>query len=161
MAKSVPSWPLLPLPDGSLWIGTVGAGLVHFVPGDDAPPQTRFRADRYEAREGEPVEVSWRGTDAWYDTPARELSYRWRLDGGRWSAAGAATSVTVAPPPGGHTFSVQAIDRFGNAEDPAATVAIEVSTAPAGLPWGLLAAGAAAAVAAGYVIGRRGRRRDS
>jgi ligand-binding sensor domain-containing protein len=152
-------WPLLPLDDGSLWIGTLGEGLVHLVPGDHTPPRTRFDADGYEGREGGPVTVSWRGTDAWFDTPAAELRYRWRLDRARWSPVSARTRVAISATPGHHIVAVQAIDRFGNAEDPPATVRLEVLAARSPFPWLPLLGAAVLLVAVGFWIGRRGRRR--
>lgn len=144
-------WPLLPLDDGSLWIGTLGAGLVHMEPRDHAPPRTRFSVDTYE---GSPVEISWTGSDAWYDTPSSDLRYRWRTDGGRWSPLTALTSVTLSLAPGDHTVEVQAIDRFGNAEDPPAKASVHVAT-PERFPYAIVAGAAAALVAVGFLIGRR------
>jgi streptogramin lyase len=144
-------WPLLPAADGSLWIGTLGAGLVHMEQRDHAPPRTRFKRGSYE---GAPVEVSWTGADAWYDTTAPDLRYRTRTDGGRWSALFAATSATLSLPPGEHSFEVQAIDRFGNAEDPPARVKIVVAE-PSRFPYPLAAAVAAALLALGFLVGRR------
>jgi streptogramin lyase len=151
-------WPLLPVEDGSLWIGTLGAGLLHLEPRDHTPPKTRFRAPAYEVDAGRPVDVTWTGTDAWYDTPMAELWYRHRLDGGTWSAATAATSLQLAPAPGDHVLEVQAIDRFGNAEDPPARVTIAIA-GPSRVPY--LAAGAAALalLALGFLVGRAGRAR--
>ncbi len=149
-------WPLLPMDDGSVWIGTLGKGLVHLDPRDRAPPRTRFRAAVHEAREGSGVEIAWSGADAWYDTPATELRYRHRLDGGRWSAVTALTSARVSPPAGEHRFEVQAIDRFGNAEDPPAAVPVIVG-APTGLPWAILAGAAVVLLAIGFLVGRARR----
>ncbi len=150
-------WPLLPMDDGSLWIGTLGKGLVHLDPRDHAPPRTRFRSDAYEAHEGNAAEIGWTGTDAWYDTPASELRYRWRLDGGRWSAVAAATSARLSPPAGEHAFEVQAIDRFGNAEDPPAKVALVVTGAMR-VPYPAIAGAAVALLALGFLVGRARRR---
>jgi hypothetical protein len=150
-------WPLLPMEDGSLWIGTLGAGLVRMDPRDRAAPRTRFGAEGYEAPEGAGVEVAWTGADAWYDTPASQLRYRWRLDGGRWSAAGPLTGARVSPPAGEHAFEVQAIDRFGNAEDPPASVRLVV-VAPARFPYAAVAGAAAALLALGFLVGRARRR---
>lgn len=144
-------WPLLPLKDGSLWIGTLGAGLVHCVPGDHLPPRTRFRAERYPA----PATVEWTGRDAWFDTPARDLRYRWRLDGGRWSAPTAETALALDPAPGPHLLEVQAIDRFGNVEDPPASVQVVAGGATDSFPLLPFLAGGALLLALGYVIGRR------
>jgi len=150
-------WPLLPLEDGSLWMGTLGNGLVHLDPRDDAPPQTSFRHERYEAREGEEIEVAWSGVDAWYDTPVADLRFRHRLDGGAWSKVDAATSARLSPPAGTHTFEVQAIDRFGNAEDP--PVSVELTVEGAGkIPYALVGGCAALLLVLGFLVGRARRR---
>jgi len=153
---SAPVWPLLPA-DDVLWLGTLGAGLVRFRLDDDAAPRTRFDAARYES-DGGAVAVSWRGADAWYDTPAAELCFRWRLDGGRWSAATKATRLELAPEPGRHRLEVQAIDRFGNAEDPPAAVEVVVGAASPGGGWLLLFGTALALCAVALLIVRRARR---
>ena len=92
---------------------------------------------------------------AWYETPSAELRYRWRLDGGRWSDATATAELRVALEAGDYTLQVQSIDRFGNAEDPPATVRIRVERQ---LRWwiGVLLALAAAALIA---LRRRGSAR--
>ncbi len=150
-------WPLLPLDDGTLWMGTLGAGLVHLDPRDRTPPRTRFEADGYGGDDGTTVEISWTGADAWFDTPASDLRYRHRLDGGPWSPVTAATSARVTPPAGDHALEVQAIDRFGNAEDPPARVVIRID-APSRIPYVVVAAGAVALVALGFLFGRARRR---
>jgi hypothetical protein len=151
-------WPLLPLPDGSVWIGTLGDGLVHLVPGDKTPPKTRFAEERYEAHDGESVTVRWQGTDAWFDTPARDLRYRWRRNDERWSPASSATQLVVTADVGTHRLEVQAIDRFGNAEDPPASVEIEVQSDARG-SW-LTIIAAVLMLVVGVVIGRLARKRD-
>jgi ligand-binding sensor domain-containing protein len=151
-----PIWPLLPMADGSLWVGTLGAGLVHLVPGDALAPKTRFTSTSHRARVGEQVEVGWAGTDTWYDTPARDLWFRWRLDGGRWSDASPGRRVVLDPGPGRHVLQVQAIDRFGNAETPPAAVEIVVSEDAPRL-WPLYAGTGLLLLALGFLIGRRGR----
>ncbi len=149
-----PIWPLLPLADGSLWIGTLGEGAVHLVPDDRSPPRTRFDAVRYEGPAGRSITVSWSGHDAWFDTPSADLWYRWRLDDGGWSKATPKRSLTLDPPEGVHRLEVQAIDRFGNAEDP--PQGVEILVRGGGAPWLLYALGAALLVALGFLIGRRG-----
>jgi hypothetical protein len=152
-------WPLLPLPDGSVWIGTLGEGLVHLVPGDVAPPRTRFQKERYEVRAGRPVTVRWQGTDAWFDSPARDLRYRWRLDDGRWSPASAATQLVLTADAGTHRLQVQAIDRFGNAEDPPAPIEVIVRDDDGGSWFTIVAA--VLMLVVGVVIGRLVRARGT
>jgi ligand-binding sensor domain-containing protein len=150
-------WPLLPLGDGTLWMGTLGAGLVHLDPRDRTPPRTRLPAEGYDADDGRTVEVAWTGVDAWFDTPVSELRYRHRLDGGAWSPVTGATRVAIAPSAGAHLLEVQAIDRFGNAEDPPARVAIRIASRSR-VPYIAVAAAAVVLVAAGFLIGRARRR---
>jgi len=146
--------------DGTLRIGTLGAGIVHAAPRDTAAPRTRFRAASYAADEGKAVEVAWNGADAWFETTAADLRYRWRLDGGRWCDVTAATTARLTPAPGTHSLQVQAIDRFGNAEDPPAAVAVTVRPR-SGFPYLPVGAAGAALLLAGYFIGRRVRRTGS
>jgi ligand-binding sensor domain-containing protein len=150
--KDVPIWPLLPREDGSLWIGTLGGGLVHLSPDDELAPRSVFEEKSYSGRGV--VDVHWTGSDAWFDTPHHEIWYRWRVDGRGWSEASPATSAQVTLPPGRHDFQVQAIDRFGNAEDPPASVEVLV-TDPAGLSWIAICAVALMLLMAGFTIGRR------
>jgi len=142
-AKAI--WPLLPRPDGSLWIGTLGAGVVHLTPGPDLPPRTRLLEPEVRAAAGAPIALTWRGIDAWSDTAADDLWYRWRLDGGSWSSASPATTVTLRPSKGAHVFEVQAIDRFGNAERAPAVARVFVG---GGVSWTWTTAGLALAVLA-------------
>ncbi|MGQ0612955.1 MAG: ligand-binding sensor domain-containing protein [Planctomycetaceae bacterium] len=123
---SAPLWPLLPGPAGSLWIGTLGGGLVRFEPDDREGPHTRFVDGLRTAVEGEEIAISWVGMDAWYDTPASDLWYRWRVGADAWSEARPTEGAQLRLPAGSHRFQVQAIDRFGNAEDPPGSLDLEV-----------------------------------
>ena len=153
-------WGLLPDPDGSLWIGTLGAGVVHMRPDDTQPPRTRFELPRYHAEVGEPFRARWTGTDWWYDTPTEELWYRWRVDGGRWSKGSADAFLELSLDAGRHTLAVQAIDRFGNVEAAPAQVEIQVDATPPPL-WLLAGAAGAILLGIGFLIGSRARRRGS
>jgi len=153
-------WPLLPLPDGGLWIGTLGAGLVRMHAGDDAAPICRPRQRRYRGRAKEPLLVAWSGNDTWYDTPAGKLWYRRRLDGGRWSKAERRTSLGLRLDQGRHVLEVQAIDRFGNVSERPARIEIVVER-DGRLPWIPLGLGALLVLAFGALIGRRFARRGS
>lgn len=130
-------WPVLPLDDGSVWVGSLGDGLWKVDPGDEAPPRTRVELA------GDAI--LWRGTDAWFDTPADRIWYRWRVDSGRWSQASPKTSLPLARlAPGRHTVEVQALDLFGNAEDPPAAIEVVVPGAYR-FPYLIVLAGAALA----------------
>lgn len=140
---AAPLWPLLPAPGGALWIGTLGGGLVRLEPGDRLGPRTRFVAPPARATSGEGVVVRWRGADAWFDTPTSDLWYRWRVGDGPWSDASPATEARIDAPPGEHRLKVQAIDRFGNAEDPPAELTLRFVRP---FPYGWAVAGLAALV---------------
>jgi len=111
-------WPLLPTPDGSLWIGSLGDGLWRLRPDDKDPPRTTI------TRSGRTVR--WTAADSWFDTPAGRIWYRYRIDGGRWSKGAPRTELRLAEDSEARTIEVQAIDLFGNAEDPPARLEIEV-----------------------------------
>jgi len=138
---AAPLWPLLPAPGGGLWIGTLGGGLVRMEPGDRLGPRTHFVSPPSRAVAGESVLVRWRGADAWFDTPPADLWYRWRIGDGPWSDATPATQARIDATPGEHRFQVQAIDRFGNAEDPPAELTLRVARP---FPYGWTVAGLAA-----------------
>ncbi len=146
---SAPLWPLLPGPAGSLWIGTLGGGLVRFEPDDRDGPHTRFVEGPRSAVEGEELAISWIGMDAWYDTPASDLWYRWRVGADAWSEARPADEAVFRLAAGVHRLQVQAIDRFGNAEDPPVSLDLEVLHP---FPVGWVTAVIAAAVAAMLVL---------
>ncbi|MGH7163318.1 MAG: ligand-binding sensor domain-containing protein, partial [Planctomycetota bacterium] len=136
-------WPLLAMRDGSLYVGTLGGGLVHLRMQDRDPPRTSLGLDERHADAGSTLSISWTGTDAWFDTPAPDLHYRWRVDDDRWSEAAPATSLELAVREGPQRLFVQAIDRFGNAEDPPACVRIVGRPTGLALPWGWALAAAA------------------
>ena len=155
-------WPLMPDPDGSLWIGTLGAGLVQLVPDDRDPPRTRFAASQFTGEAKAGVVVAWSGTDFWYDTPADELWYRWRLDGGAWSDASPQRRLLLDPGSGEHRLEVQAIDKFGNVEDPPAEVSVVLVGRRFGLSGtGWYVAAGAGLLGLGVLIGLRAKRRGS
>ncbi|MHC4958619.1 MAG: ligand-binding sensor domain-containing protein [Planctomycetota bacterium] len=143
-----PLWPLLPRPDGTLWIGTIGdGGLWRFDPDDDEAPRTTMLAHKDGA-------VVWEATDAWFETPSDELWHRWRVGNGSWSKASPSARAEPELPPGRHVIEVQAIDALGNAEDPPARIVIEVAGPPSRALW--LAALVAAIVVIGLIARRRG-----
>ncbi len=137
-------WPLLPAEGGRLWIGTIGGGLVELTVRDRERPRTRFDAESFEFGPGVEAQVTWRGTDAWFDTPSDDLWYRTKLDDEPWSRASPATKLQLRLEPGRYRLQVQALDRFGNAETPPAEVEIVVAGERRPLvdvlPWVLAAA---------------------
>ena len=136
-------WPLLPDKDGALWIGTIGDGLWRFQPVDTEAPRTVVTVEGNR--------VSWTATDAWFDTPQEDIWYRHRFVDGRWSRARpGAGKLTLGP--GRHVIEVQAIDRFGNAQDPPVRVAVEVERPGVSFVWIALAG----VVAIGWIVWRRG-----
>jgi uncharacterized membrane protein YgcG len=60
-----------------------------------------------------PVVFRWRGCDN--DTPVENLQYRYRVDGGAWSAWSSETEISLESlADGAHVFEVQARDASGN-----------------------------------------------
>jgi hypothetical protein len=55
-----------------------------------------------------PIAFTWSGSDNIHT--GNQLTYCWRLDGGAWSAWDAATTVSITPADGQHTFEVRARD---------------------------------------------------
>jgi uncharacterized membrane protein YgcG len=75
-----------------------------------------------------PVEFAWQGSDN--RTPADQLQYRYRVNGGAWSAWGSATRTTLNDlPQGTNVFEVQARDLAGN-ESQIARRSFRVDTQP-------------------------------
>ena len=142
-----PLWPLLPRPDGSLWIGSLRDGLWHYQPRDRDAPKSSLRADG--------ATVTWTSTDAWMNSAQQEIWTRYRIDRGAWSVAkpGGAGAVTLGP--GRHRVEVQAIDPFGNAEDPASEIDVVVES-PAGVATWIGIAIAAVVAGAIFVFRKRG-----
>ncbi|MFQ5844308.1 MAG: two-component regulator propeller domain-containing protein, partial [Planctomycetota bacterium] len=152
-------WPLLPAGDGRLWMGTVdrtvGGRLVELVIRDRERPQTRLDPPGRPPESGRPFTLSWRGTDAWFDTPSADLWYRTKVDGGAWSAASPRRRLSLRLDAGRHRVSVQAIDRFGNAETPPAVIDVPVERAAAAPGAILVAVGAGLGLLAALLLLRR------
>jgi len=75
-----------------------------------------------------PVEFAWQGSDN--RTPADQLQYRYRVNGGAWSAWSNTTQTTLNDlPQGANVFEVQARDRAGN-ESQIARRSFRVDTQP-------------------------------
>lgn len=63
-----------------------------------------------------PVQFAFSGTDD--RTPSDAIRFRWRIDGGEWSADSTTAQVAFdALADGPHTFEVAAVDRYGNVDD--------------------------------------------
>lgn len=138
-------WPLLPTDDGSLWIGSLGDGLWRLRPDDNQPPKTTVE------RSGR--KVQWRASDAWFDTPADRIWYRYRVNGGPWSKGSPERELRLAEDSEARTIEVQAIDLFGNAESPPARLEIEGTRS---YPIELLALVAAALGIIAVLVWKRG-----
>jgi len=63
-----------------------------------------------------PVAFTWSGTDD--ETPANELEFRYRQDGGTWSNWTNITTLNWSPSDGTHTFAVTVRDADGNEASP-------------------------------------------
>ncbi|HEX9005067.1 MAG TPA: putative Ig domain-containing protein, partial [Blastocatellia bacterium] len=77
--------------------------------------------------------ITWTGSDN--VTPAGSLQYQWKLDNGDWTAAAAATSMTLPGLANGmHSFEVRAIDQAGNTDASPAGCAFTVDTGGSQVP---------------------------
>lgn len=71
--------------------------------------------------------ISWRGKDFWDETPANQLEYSYRVNGGEWSAFGARRGESLAKlKPGSYTFEVRSRDRDFNIDPTPAVVQFTV-----------------------------------
>jgi len=110
-----PGWPVLAADDGTVWIGTLGQGLLRYRLDDDEPPFTTAVAVRV-AEDGT-GRASFRGSDPWHVTPEDLLRFRYRIDSGPWSGLATARDAALEPlEPGTHRITVQAVDLAGNFE---------------------------------------------
>jgi len=80
---------------------------------DNTPPDTRITGDSTPEIAVASATVSFTGIDNL--TPADNLAFSWRLDGGGWSAFSGATAAALSGlTEGAHTFEVKARDLAGN-----------------------------------------------
>ncbi len=123
-ATATATWTPPPLADGAHTLGatstdragnTATATRAVFV--DNTPPDTIITGGPSGPINVADVTFSFTGTDTL--TPAANLLFAWRLDGGAWSEFTAVTTTTffTTLAPGPHTFDVKARDLVGN-EDP-------------------------------------------
>jgi uncharacterized membrane protein YgcG len=97
---------------------------------DDVPPTVTITQGPAEGSTvcQLPVEFAWQGSDN--RTPADQLQYRYRVNGGAWGAWGNATRTTLNDlPQGTNVFEVQARDLAGN-ESQIARRSFRVDTQP-------------------------------
>lgn len=127
-------WPIEADADDSLWIGSMGNGLLHLKPDDHKGPTSQLVAVR-TADDSDPqhLEVTWRTTDAWEASPRSVLRWRTRIDSGPWSAwatPGAPTRLPVERlAPGSYVLFIQGLDAAGNLEEPPLAVPLAVPPA--------------------------------
>ncbi len=119
-------WPILDAGEGAIWLGSMGGSLVRHCPDDRQPPQILSLDAIRDVRTGSLI-VRWEGIDPWHTTPASLLRYRWRLDGGAWSAAEASSALQIENlDAGAHRFEVQPYDLAGNTPEDAALLAFSI-----------------------------------
>ncbi|MBV8905083.1 MAG: response regulator, partial [Acidobacteriia bacterium] len=103
--------------DGHIWAGT-SRGPAQFISNTDPdPPVATIRSDQNskEALSTGQFRVIFSGQDRWDLTPADELRYSYRLDGGAWSRFSGKTIATFQNlSDGRHWFELLAMDREGN-----------------------------------------------
>jgi PAS domain S-box-containing protein len=120
--------------DGSLWINHLqgdGEGYalatIRYVP-DRAAPDTWTTVAIDEISQPGNTVVSWAGADPWNVTPAGDLVYSCRLDGGAWSPFSSRNSEILSSLAGGeHAFEVKARDLDFNIDPSPAMVQFMVT----------------------------------
>jgi len=164
-------WPLLASADGdSLWLGSLGGGLLRLRADDVAPPTTntpsQFVPDLDHTRN---VVLSWSGNDTWSVTPPERLLFSHSLDGAPFSAwSNEANLHFFDARPGPHELAVKAMDSASNAQSAPTILNFEVAAGPPSL-WARPEMHAAYAVAFLALCGlglvtvrrQRERRRDA
>ncbi|MHC4550991.1 MAG: PAS domain S-box protein [Planctomycetota bacterium] len=109
-------WPIVAEADGDVWLGSQGHGLVRHRPDDKVAPRTA-RIDVHLDERMDRAMARWEGADHWNATPADLLRFRWRVDGGPWSAPIEEPELRLPDlESGSHRLEVQAIDVAGNYE---------------------------------------------
>lgn len=129
-------WPLLASDDGkSLWLGSLGGGLLRLRADDNAPPTTNepslFVPDPDHTRN---VVLNWSGNDTWSVTPPERLLFSQSLDGAPFSAYSSEDSMHFFDAkPGPHELAVKAMDSAGNTQTEPTTLTFEVAAGPPSL----------------------------
>jgi signal transduction histidine kinase/CheY-like chemotaxis protein len=151
---------------GRLWAGTTRGLLLYHPEADTAAPRTILdpASNLREVSPSGEARITFRGIDKWNQTPSERLLFSYRLDGGIWSPFESGDMATYHRLRAGtHRFEVRSMDRNGNV-DPAGQ-ALEFAVP---LPWyrqfgflALLAAGACAIFALGWIATSQYRRRGS
>ena len=107
-------WPLLAAGDGSLWLGSLGKGLVRFRPVDGDAPVPADRSPSV-ARSERGVHIFAQWLDPWESTPRSLLRIRHRADGGPWSRLQRTEEIVVnGLATGHHRIEIESADLEGN-----------------------------------------------
>lgn len=114
-------WPILAESSTSLWLGSLGSGLVHLQPDDLEAPRT-FGAIEIAHVEDGGVIATWDSADRWHMTPPDELRFRIAVDGiprdvpiSKSGPNQMHQARLGALEPGDHRVSVVGVDLYGNA----------------------------------------------
>ncbi|MFT7462962.1 MAG: signal transduction histidine kinase [Pseudohongiellaceae bacterium] len=126
-------WPLLASYDKkSLWIGSLGGGLLRLRADDTAPPTTNPpQVQVPDPDHTRNVVLSWSGNDTWSVTPPELLLFSHSLDGAEfslWSSATSSPFFDAAPGP--HTLTVKAMDSAANFQRTPTTLTFDVEPGP-------------------------------
>jgi signal transduction histidine kinase/ligand-binding sensor domain-containing protein len=93
--------------DGALWINQESR-TVRFFPSSH-PPETAILTDIEKVPRQGNVFIQWIGVDLWHTTPAEEMQFSYRLDGGAWSPFAAERQQEfLGLKSGGHSLDVRA-----------------------------------------------------
>lgn|GEM_PF-644492 len=80
--------------------------------------------------------IGWTGRDFWEETPARQLTYSYRINQGEWSEFSPETSVVLTKMGSGkHVFEARARDLDFNVETQPASITFNVTPAIWKQPW--------------------------
>jgi len=105
--------------------GNVSAVVARSIIVDNTPPETIITSGPDGETTDTAVSFSFTGVDA--ITPAADLTYAWRMDGGVWNGFASATTVALSGlAEGPHTFEVKGRDRAGNEDASPATRAFRI-----------------------------------
>lgn len=162
-------WPMLPDGREGLWLGSMGSGLVHFLPDDHEAPRTGPIGIRFTEDVKDTI-ATWSAADKWQVTAPDELRFRLTLDGKpisttpEWEGTRQIHEANLGSlPDGHHDLVVTCIDALGNVEPHPLTKGFDVPAPEWRRPPMLAAMGAllVTMVIVGIVLENRRRERQS
>ncbi|HZJ72075.1 MAG TPA: sensor histidine kinase, partial [Planctomycetota bacterium] len=162
-------WPMLPDGREGMWLGSMGSGLVHFLPDDHEAPRTGPIGIRFTEDVKDTI-ATWSAADKWQVTAPEELRFRLTLDGKpipttpEWEGTRQIHEANLGSlPDGHHDLVVTCIDALGNVEPHPLTKGFDVPAPEWRRPPMLAAMGAllVTMVIVGIVLENRRRERQA